>query len=467
MKKRVLSMLLVFVLVFSGMTATSAAALPFTDVEADIWYYDAVSYVYENNLFNGTSETTFSPEEQMTRGMLVTVLYRLEGSPAVGSGTAFADVDPGEYYAKPIVWASTNGIVNGAGGGMFYPGGNVTREQIAAILFRYADWKGYDTSLRADLTVYEDRNSISDYAEEAMSWANAEGIITGNSAVTLNPSGFATRAEVAAMLMRFVLNVVEGQPENLADSIQTGGVTYTIGMTETELLAAAGQPREQLPTFDGYIWYVYGTDTYENLCMAGVAGGTVVALCASGTGFTYQGLSMGDTDLTLSEEPQYSNVYLFTDQNDNDILHSVLLEKDDYYAQIRYTQETLAGESKVNFHLVNAFRQYHGRSILGWSEGAATAARLHSQDMADQNYFSHNSLDGTDPWTRLARQGVSGCAENIAAGYESGVFANNGWINSSGHRTNMLVAAARTLGVGCGYNANSTYRRYYTQDFCY
>ncbi len=464
MRKKVLPVCLICLLFLSAIMTANAASLPFTDVAEDSWYYDAVSYVYENDLFYGTTDTTFTPDGSMTRGMLVTVLYRLEGNPETAAGNSFSDVDPGEYYAQPISWASSNGIVNGMGNDMFYPGNNTTREQIAAILFRYANWKGYDTSERADLSAYEDRELISDFALEALSWANAKGILTGNSEVTLNPCGLATRAEVAAMLMRFEQTQPQGAP---ADSIVTGGVVYTIGMTRAELLAAAGEPEEQLPAFDGSVWYVYGTDTYANLCLAGVANDTVVALCASGTGFSYQGLQMGDTDLTLSQDPEFIDVSLLTDSNDQNILHTVLLEDEFYYGGSRYTQETLAGESKVNFHLVNAFRQYHGKRLLGWSEGAAEAARLHSQDMADQNYFSHDSLDGTDPWTRLERQGVNGCAENIGAGYQNGADVHDGWINSSGHRRNMLSESARTLGVGAGYNSNSNYGRYYTQDYCF
>ncbi len=180
----------------------------FSDVDENAWYYDAVQYVCENGLFVGTSDTTFGPDEVMDRAMMAAVLYRLEGEPDVSGETLiFTDVPEDTWYTDAVIWAHANGIINGSSDTTFSPGEPIIREQIAALLYRYAEWKGYDTTARADLSSYVDAELISDYAVSAMSWANAEGLITGNSAETLNPSGNATRAEVAAILMRFADNV--------------------------------------------------------------------------------------------------------------------------------------------------------------------------------------------------------------------------------------------------------------------
>ncbi len=182
---------------------TPLAELPFTDVAADAWYADAVAYAVEHGLMNGTSASTFSPLMTTDRAMIVTILYRLEGEPAVTGTSAFSDVADGQWYTDAVIWAADNGIVTGYDTGAFGPGDTITREQMAAILYRYASYKGYDVTASADLSGYADQAQISGYALTAMQWANAEGLITGTSDSTLTPGGSATRAEAATILMRF------------------------------------------------------------------------------------------------------------------------------------------------------------------------------------------------------------------------------------------------------------------------
>ena len=182
---------------------------PFVDVSIDSWYADAVQYVYENGMMSGTSETTFSPNLTTTRGMIVTILYRLENEPTVTGTTAFTDVAADQYYANAVAWAAQNGIVSGTTATTFAPNNAITREQMAAILYRYAQFKGYDVSAKADLSVYTDAASVGAYAVDAMAWANGAGLITGTSATTLTPAGNATRAQVATILMRFCENIAK------------------------------------------------------------------------------------------------------------------------------------------------------------------------------------------------------------------------------------------------------------------
>lgn len=181
----------------------------FADVAADAWYADAVQYVYENGMMSGTSETTFSPNLTTTRGMIVTILYRLENEPTVTGTTAFTDVAADQYYANAVAWAAQNGIVAGIDATTFAPNKAITREQMAAILYRYAQFKGYDVSAKADLSVYTDAESVGAYATDAMAWANGAQLITGTNATTLTPAGNATRAQVATILMRFCENVAK------------------------------------------------------------------------------------------------------------------------------------------------------------------------------------------------------------------------------------------------------------------
>lgn len=182
--------------------------LPFTDVRSGDWFYDDAVYAFEKGLMNGTGSTTFSPNLITTRGMIVTILYRMENSPAVTGSNPFNDVADGRWYTDAITWAAANNIVSGYGEGKFGPNDSISREQMASILYRFAAYKGYDVAKSADLAGYTDAESISDYALLPMQWANAEGLITGTAATTLDPAGHATRAQVAAIIHRFCENVV-------------------------------------------------------------------------------------------------------------------------------------------------------------------------------------------------------------------------------------------------------------------
>lgn len=189
----------------SGTAGGSADANPFTDLDGH-WGKDVILEAVNGGLFRGTSATTFSPNAAVTRGMLVTVLHRMEGTPAGGS-QPFADVAAGAYYADAVAWAADKGIVAGMSATTFAPSASITREQMAAILYRYAQFKGFDVTGRADLTAFADAASISAYAKESISWANAEGLISGRGAAELAPQGTATRAEAASILVRFQKNV--------------------------------------------------------------------------------------------------------------------------------------------------------------------------------------------------------------------------------------------------------------------
>ena len=176
---------------------------PFDDVSEDDWYYDSVYYVYAYGLMNGTAEATFSPENATTRGMLVTILYRMEGSPQGGGWSPFTDVDPELYYAQPIAWAAWNGIVKGITETTFSPDAPVTRQQMAAILYRYAAWKKWDVSQQGNLFQFTDWEQIQEYARTPLAWASAAGLIQGKENNILDPAGTATRAQVATILQRF------------------------------------------------------------------------------------------------------------------------------------------------------------------------------------------------------------------------------------------------------------------------
>ena len=173
--------------------------MPFTDVKVGSWYYDAVTFVYENGLMQGTSATRFSPDSSLTRAMLAQILYNRAGKPTVKDKSAFTDVANDAWYADAVIWAFGEGIVSGVGGGKFAPDASITREQLAAMLYRAAG----SPEVQETTLTFNDASKVSSYAKSAICWAVEEGIVTGKGGNRLDPTGTATRAEVAQMLARF------------------------------------------------------------------------------------------------------------------------------------------------------------------------------------------------------------------------------------------------------------------------
>ena len=267
MKKRFLAILLTICMVLSMAPAALAAETdPFTDVNSADWYYDEVQYVYENDLMKGTSDTTFSPDTTVSRAMIVTILYRLEGQPTVSTAGTFTDVAAGQYYTEAVEWGYANQIIGGYGSGLFGPSDPLTREQMAAILYRYAQYKEYDVSDSADLSGYTDVGTVSAYALDAFAWANANGLVKGTSATTLSPKGSATRAQFAVILCRFCVNVVADVAD--ADTTEEYTVTFeynygskgtykTVTVEDGETVKKPANPTRGGYSFSG--WYTKAT----------------------------------------------------------------------------------------------------------------------------------------------------------------------------------------------------------------
>ena len=186
-----------------------AEPLPFTDVAETDWFHDAVRYVYDNGLMDGVGDGQFAPNATTNRAMVVTILYRLAGEPDVSGDAGFTDVESGLWYSNAVTWAAEKGIVNGISETEFAPSGDLTREQLATILYRYAQDQGYDVSAQADLSGFPDAGDIQSYATQALSWAVVEGLLQGFEDDSLQPQSTATRAQIATILMRFCEGVVE------------------------------------------------------------------------------------------------------------------------------------------------------------------------------------------------------------------------------------------------------------------
>ena len=189
--------------------------MSFSDVANSDWFYEDVKYVNEKKLMTGTSDTTFSPDIPTTRGMIVTILWRIEGEPISSGSNHFEDVKNDLYYYNPVIWAAENNIVSGYDDVTFGPDDNITREQLATILHRYTSYKGCDVTTEHDLSAFADKNDISEYAVNALTWANFHQIITGTSADKISPKDSATRCQVAAVLKRWCENILSAtNPDN-------------------------------------------------------------------------------------------------------------------------------------------------------------------------------------------------------------------------------------------------------------
>ena len=215
MKKRIFAAVLTLCMLLGFLPAGVLAAgqSSFDDVYTTDWYHEAVEYVRDKGLMSGTGPALFSPHGKTTRGMIVTILYRLAGSPQVLGGCPFSDVRPASYYRTPVTWAVENGIVSGYSATQFGPEDPITREQLALILLQFARVHGYDIGITTDISHYEDYDQISGYAVKAMAWANAAGLISGTSATTFTPKGHATRGQAAVILRQFCRQFVESAQE--------------------------------------------------------------------------------------------------------------------------------------------------------------------------------------------------------------------------------------------------------------
>ncbi|MCL2843075.1 MAG: S-layer homology domain-containing protein [Oscillospiraceae bacterium] len=196
-----------------AVAASPPASQPFTDI-AGHWAHEAIGFMLERDLMQGTSATTFAPNLAFSRAMAVTILYRMAGEPAAPFEAVFSDVASGRWYSEAVIWAHNNEVVQGVGGGRFAPTVNITRQEMATILHRFATAQGYDMAVASSMTLdFPDANLINDWAETEMRWAVYTGLTLGTDAGTLNPRGNATRAEAATLLMRFLEQHVISEPE--------------------------------------------------------------------------------------------------------------------------------------------------------------------------------------------------------------------------------------------------------------
>lgn len=429
-------------LLFSVCTSLilSASAVSFTDIPENNELHACVDALSNLGVITGYGDGTFLPNKSISRAETSAIAVRAAGLNAeTAVENIYTDV-PDKFWARKYIMSATDaGILNGVGNNRFSPASDVTHSQIVKIAVCISGKK----ELAEKRGGWPDGYIQAAYENEIINTAEYSNLLYG----TLGNAP-ASRGDVAKYIYRAII-----VPEKY--SLTIANDEYSIGMDAKKL----GTPLETLQSANEFVWYIYGTDTYENFFAAGVADGAVVALASSAPGFEYSGLRTGDA----AEKSEY----VFTDQNAGGTVHAVCIINDFYSSKISVGEEQLVGESRLNFHLTNGFRVQHGLNPLRWDEAIEEVALLHSTDMAKNNYFDHTALDGSNVAKRLTRHGISWmqCGENIAAGTRnSGFVLYDGLVNSSGHRDNLLGPYTHAA-VASAYNSLSTYKYYLTQNF--
>lgn len=437
-------------------------------------------------------------------------------------GSGFTDI--AGHWARPYIeWAAGQGLTAGYEDGTFRPDRDISEREFIALVFRahpdldvparkpgdpwYAGyyaaagnlgWPVADPEARARYTrgdaariIAASRGQLLSM-EEAVLYLLENGLSHGKTDATLEgykPADSLTRAEALAFLYNIKqvdAKQVEAKEEREPAGFALRGIR--IGDREAAVLAALGEPDRRDPAAGGYTWFVYNSD-YAAFAQIGVSGGRVVALFSNAdvwsesdgirSGASVETVAahagVGERELRNKEKHVYEKdgqrITLYLDRHAEGRVEGVLVE-DARGAGLEKgapaTADLVSVYERQIFDLANVFRLKNGLSVLEWHDTVADAARKHSEDMASRGYFDHESPEGHSPGDRLRAVGLAkyaAYAENIAAGYRDAFEAHNGWINSSGHRENLLMKELETLGVGAAYDADSKYRWYYTQKF--
>jgi len=376
-------------------------------------------------------------------------------------------------YASPfsdcsdpyVSFAAHMGIVNGTGGGLFSPDSFIRKQDLAVMLTRLLKACGIETE-SFSVTLFDDHQEISGYAQIPVYFLKSCGILKGDLNRCCQPLKSIPAEEAVILALRVKEKFFPGIT-GASQGILMGGLSFYMGMPAGELTDIAGAPAEVLASGRGFDWYVYPLEDSREFFMAGLAGGKLVAFYALGDGFSIGGVRAGDTGAPeVGEQLKDYRPVFYTDPFDSDRLYAFELS-DPSFAGQSYGAFPAADFSRAIFWCTNAFRAYNNIRPLDWSDSAAKAAVHKSEDMARNNYFDHQDLNGYGADHLLTGYGVrwSSCGENLAAGQADGIAAFAAWVGSKGHRDSMLNASFVYVGVGAGFEQGSFYRTYYAQEF--
>ena len=484
LKKRLLSLALALLLILSVLGTPALAGNMsafgkntvydgrFTDISG--WSKPYIIAAYESGLVKGDSATTFSPGGTVSLSHAVTLAARIHKLYETGS-SAFSEY--GKWYECYYDYCAEKGLISLTEFSKAGAETPATRRQVLRIL-----GEALPASELAAINTIEE-GAIPDIPatdpDAALIYRfYRAGVLTGDEKNRFTPAAYITREEFATIATRLTaiqprISLTLRLPEISAaryDALTVAGKTYAIGMTESELHAKAGAPVETLDSLYPFKWQTFYDKSFKSVLVAGVDKGVVVALGAAGSDFSYYGMKPGEkpkvSDGDYETESGTTLVYVLRDPYEGSGMHGVrLLNR--RYNPFGSGDGFKDGEAYITFLLTNAFRAYHGLYTLRWDTTAATVARDYGKEMADKNFFAHEGLDGRDPYDRMEDAGIDWCAgaENLAGGTTDCFDAYNGWVNSAGHRANLLNDWVTRLGCGAYFKSASYYHFYFVQDF--
>lgn len=438
-KNSLRKVLLTLFLVVLCSAAFFTRAKAYTDVDFSTKNNEAITELSSLGIISGYPDGTFRPNNNITRAELAAIMSKAFKYGDASAMYSYVDVPMTSWFYDYVMRVSNAGVMNGTGMNRFNPNADITHNELMKMSVSQI---GKD-KLAQELGAWPDG-----YAEVAR--------ITGIADADVYGAAKASRAEVCAYISKIF------KYQNNKDLV-LDGKAFSVGMDASKLDA----PEEVLESvYEGTKWYFYNIDDYENFYALLVKNDIVVGFAAVGYGFNYMGKGAGDSN------DAEGNAYL-TDQFDSNRIYAIYLKAST--SSIRKQDIDFKSMGKANYHFTNAFRVYHNESTLTWNDSLEAAARLHSEDMATRNYFSHQSPDGERFTDRYARQGLERAGgENIAMGTSLDEFdVLDLWVNSEGHRRNILQSGYRFLGVGAYRSGETTSTSffgasiYYTQNFAF
>ena len=428
-----LKRLCALMLVFASILFLSVDAFAFTDVDSSDYYYKAISELSSKGVINGYADGSFKVYNQITRAEVAVILAKAFNYDDASATTSFKDVKAVSWFYEPVMKVVNKNIMSGVGDGFFKPQSNIRENELMKVAVSIL--------------------GLDEYAIKAGAWPDGYRSVAqdiGIYSYAGDGNKFLSRGEVA-FIVHNILTYKELMNADESNGLVLGGKKCYIGMSSSEF----GSPDEVLNSkYKDASWYVYGTNDYDNFYAVLAKNDLAIGFLSSGNGFKYKNYKAGDT--TSEDIPE-----LDKDKNDGNIIHAL------YYVpkSVDYDQDRhdYSGEENINFHLVNAFRKFHGLNTLRWDERLAETARRHSEDMLKRGYFNHISPEGKSPFDRMKDMGITyySAAENIAYNYADGFASYSGWVNSKGHRDNILYPSYNRLGVGIACDGSL----YATQNF--
>ena len=452
LRKTTLAILLLLVML-AGMLSPSVFAdtgQTFRDVSPGSWYERDVEYCCQRGIMNGTGKTKFSPNDHATRGQVITVLWRLADCPEPETDPPFDDVKKSDFFSAAVAWSAANGITKGVSANKYSPHTEISRAEVITLLYRQ-----YGKTLASSvdenlLSAYQDSDQISAWAREAVAWAIQTGVMEGKTKTRFDPAAPVKRCELAAIFHRLGTRLETPAPKA---GVLLKGKLLTLEESTAQLIEDFGKPNQKIESAYPFTWWVYGTGTYEDFFLAGVADDRIVALWIENKSWrSVSGYRAGSSYSKVSDpnvfaQPSGAKAVPYG------YYACVHTPYEDYRLVTRTDQTHLDNEARIEVRLISAYRVFNGLPPVTRSQTASKAAQQHSDDMKQNGFASHIGSDGSTPRERMNTVGLADAylGETIGAGVNGILLTHTNLVSSAPHRAILLLAGAVSVGVGVAY----------------